>query len=72
MELPSLPRIELRLDLDCPLGFRAVSRLAPAVTSEKFHRESVAPAHAADHSVVAVEAGLYTGQESDAGGERKQ
>lgn len=44
MDLRRLPKVELHLHLDCSLSYRAVSRLAPAVTPEDYARDYVAPA----------------------------
>ncbi len=48
MDLRRLPKIELHLHLDCSLSYRAVSRLAPAVTREEYARDYVAPARCAN------------------------
>ena len=44
MELRLLPKVELHLHLDCSLSFKVVARLAPAVSSEEYLRDYVAPA----------------------------
>lgn len=44
MELRRLPKVELHLHLDCSLSFKAVARLAPAVSREEYLRDYVAPA----------------------------
>lgn len=44
MDLRQLPKVELHLHLDCSLSFRAVSRLAGAVSREEYARDYVAPA----------------------------
>jgi adenosine deaminase len=44
MDLRQLPKVELHLHLDCSLSYRAVSRLAGAVSREEYVRDYVAPA----------------------------
>ena len=44
MELRRLPKVELHLHLDCSLSYKAVTRLAPAVSHEEYLRDYVAPA----------------------------
>ena len=44
MDLKRLPKVELHLHLDCSLSYKAVARLAPAVTREEYLRDYVAPA----------------------------
>ena len=44
MDLRRLPKVELHLHLDCSLSYKAVSRLAPAVSHEEYLRDYVAPA----------------------------
>ncbi len=43
MDLRSFPKIELHLHLDCSLSYKAVSRLAPAVTRQDYDRDFVGP-----------------------------
>ena len=44
MDFRRLPKVELHLHLDCSLSYKAVSRLAPAVSREEYERDYVAPA----------------------------
>ena len=44
MVLKRLPKVELHLHLDCSLSYKAVARLAPAVSREEYLRDYVAPA----------------------------
>lgn len=48
MNLRGLAKVELHLHLDCSLSYRAVSRLAPAVTREEYQRDFVAPGRCAN------------------------
>ncbi len=48
MELRRLPKIELHLHLDCSLSYKAVSRLAPEVSRERYLRDYVAPVRCAN------------------------
>jgi adenosine deaminase len=41
--MPSLPKVELHLHLDCSLSYNAVSRLAPEITRAQYDAEFVAP-----------------------------
>ncbi len=41
--MPSLPKVELHLHLDCSLSYAAVSRLDPSVTRKQYDTEFVAP-----------------------------
>jgi adenosine deaminase len=41
--MTSLPKVELHLHLDCSLSYKAVSRLAPAITQAEYDTEFIAP-----------------------------
>jgi adenosine deaminase len=43
MDLRSLSKVELHLHLDCSLSYKAVSRLAPGVSSAEYQRDYVGP-----------------------------
>lgn len=43
MDIPSLPKIELHLHLDCSVSFKVASTLRPSLTPEQFQRDFVAP-----------------------------
>lgn len=47
MNIPSLPKIELHLHLDCSLSFEVVKELRPGITIEEYDREFIAPANCA-------------------------
>lgn len=42
--MAGLPKVELHLHLDCSLSYKAVSRLAPAITRAEYNTEFIAPA----------------------------
>lgn len=41
--MPSLPKVELHLHLDCSLSYCAVSRLDPSISREQYESEFIAP-----------------------------
>jgi len=41
--MPSLPKVELHLHLDCSLSYATVSQLAPHITREEYESEFIAP-----------------------------
>lgn len=45
MNIPSLPKIELHLHLDCSLSFEVVKKLRPGITREEYDRDFIAPAN---------------------------
>lgn len=47
MYIPSLPKIELHLHLDCSLSFEVVQELRPEITREEYKRDFIAPANCA-------------------------
>ncbi len=47
MNIPSLPKIELHLHLDCSLSFEVVQKLRPEITREEYNRNFIAPANCA-------------------------
>ena len=47
MNIPSLPKIELHLHLDCSLSFEVVQKLRPEITREEYDRNFIAPANCA-------------------------
>lgn len=47
MNIPSLPKIELHLHLDCSLSFEVVKKLRPGITKEEYKREFIAPKNCA-------------------------
>lgn len=46
--MPSLPKVELHLHLDCSLSYKAVSRLRPGTTPEEYQHIFVAPGKCRD------------------------
>lgn len=47
MNIPSLPKIELHLHLDCSLSFEVVKQLRPETTREDYERDFIAPENCA-------------------------
>lgn len=47
MNIPSLPKIELHLHLDCSLSFEVVQKLRQGITREEYDRDFIAPANCA-------------------------
>lgn len=47
MDIPSFPKIELHLHLDCSLSFEVVQKLQPGITQEEYERDFIAPANCA-------------------------
>src|SRR5579859_4987666 len=41
--MPSLPKVELHLHIDCSLSYATVSQLAPHITREEYESEFIAP-----------------------------
>ena len=41
--MPSLPKVELHLHLDCSLSYAAVARLDPSISHEQYEAEFIAP-----------------------------
>jgi len=47
MNIPSLPKIELHLHLDCSLSYEVVNKLRPGTTREEYERDFIAPENCA-------------------------
>ena len=43
MDIPSLPKVELHLHLDCSLSYTVVHKLDPAITPEDYQQQFIAP-----------------------------
>ncbi|HBQ58820.1 MAG TPA: adenosine deaminase [Balneolaceae bacterium] len=47
MNIPSLPKIELHLHLDCSLSYEVVAQLRPGTSREEYERDYIAPENCA-------------------------
>jgi len=43
MDIPSLPKVELHLHLDCSLSYQVVQKLDPSITAEDYQKKFIAP-----------------------------